>query len=437
MCHAHINGDLITDFGYGNPFFMGTDKPINHPAQTTYGPFASKHLTSGGWTWANSSVMGDIYVPDQTISDPTIINAYKNPLAGNALLSGALRILDFANGRFVNPTISTSSAVTLIPRSTSPDINSPGLRGKFFSRKKIWIDSPTEDEIRTLEQRTGAELVYSQLGIVVYKASGGDTISGLVAQQSSTTYKLYLTNASTMTCKGDIIIDGTVFLNNLSLDTGDAGCRLYVTGSVFIQGPINYVNGGNSNLQISSARAVVMGMRSLGARLTQNATPVAVSGIRRGWTDDQELNFNVAIINDRDNIDGLVNDAGPYEIMTDLGGTVLAILDDYDAPQWVAAPGRTTYPDPSTCSQVSTPPGNQPCAIKWADTYNRKTVNYSHVLLNAPKIYSRYYGKFQGVVIGEDVLFAIDNFTFESDPVMLQTTLLPLVQNRIFNMSSD
>ncbi len=437
MCHAQIHGDIVTDFGFGSPYFMGTDKSVNHPQQASYySPFASKHFSWMDALWKNSSIMGDVYVPDQTIGDARLLASYNDPIAGNAKPLSSLRILDFLNGKFLNPWINNGATpVSIIERTNSTDISVPGLRGNFLSRKEIWIDSPSEDEMRSLQQAPGAVQIFAKLGIIVYKASARDSADGFIVKQSSLNRHLFLTNTDIVHCRGDIIIDGVVLLNNLNLDTDSKGCRLHVTGSVFIQGPINYTKGegSGSNLQISSSRAIIMGMKTLSTRLTQDATTAMVSGMRSTWTDDQELAQNIKIIEDRDSVDGLTNDAGPFRVMKDKTGNIVAVQDDFDTKEWLPAPGQTSIPDASTCGD----PIVAPCSIDWAKSYQRKTIDFKHLLLNAPKVYSRYYGNFYGVVIAEDALFAIDHFVFYSDPLMYETTLLPLIQDRIFHISAD
>ena len=435
MCHAQINGDLITDFGSGNQFFMATDDIANHPLQTAYGPFNSRHFIEGGATWSASSIMGNVYVPNVAIKDSRIIASYT--AAGNSLSAAGLMLPDFLNSTFLNPLAGTSP-ISLIPKTTSTDITVAGLRGSFVGRQTIWIDAPSEDEIKDLEQGIGAEVVLSKPAAVVYKGASTDVIKNMLAVQSKTTYKLYMTNSGTVKCKGDIIIDSVLFLNNLVLDTDANGCRLYVTGTVFIQGPVTYLNGGDSNLQITSSRGIIMGMRALSSRLKQAATPLAVGGVRQGWTDADELTLNEAIFNDRDSVDGLTNDAGPFQVMTNATGDVIATMDDFDDQVWAPTAGYTTVPDPNTCDGTA-------CNVMWTgnlpneatQALYRKTINYSHLLLNAPTIQSRYWGIFQGVVIGENVLFAVNNFQFAKDPLMFRTSLLPLIEDRIFAISDD
>jgi len=76
----------------------------------------------------------------------------------------------------------------------------------------------------------------------------------------------YITNTAAVQCSGkDVVIDGTLLLNNLQIYAEQGGCRMYVTGSVFIEGPITYLSSGaaadpTQNLQISSATSIIMGV---------------------------------------------------------------------------------------------------------------------------------------------------------------------------------
>lgn len=441
MCHAQIHGDLITDFGAGSPFVLGTDAIANHPSQPYYSPFQSKHFIWGQDGWNGSSVMGNIYVPDLKIVDSRLIAAYTDPAAGNPVLNGALKIIDFLKGKYVFP--GSNAVVKVLKSENSTDIEKPGLRGNFYSRKSIWIDAPSAEEIRSLMQAPGVQIIKNSLGVLLAKNTAADTISGFSIKKSSTTQKNYFTNDVVTTCKGDIIIEGSVFLNNLILNTDDAGCRLYVTGSVFIQGPIIYPMGGESNLQISSASAIMFGMKSMSPRLTQLYTSAIPGGTRTAPNDLAEVAQNQSIINDSMNIDNLTNDAGPWFIMMNQAGVPVAVMEDWDTKHWIPLPGYAVPANPDSCPEVGMADvKNYPCSrvssAGYTDPYKfRKVINYEHLLLNAPKIHSRYYGIFKGVIIGEDVLFAVNNFKFEKDPVMIDVTLLPLLNERIFKMSAE
>lgn len=51
----------------------------------------------------------------------------------------------------------------------------------------------------------------------------------------------YFSTSGTLLCEGDLVIRGPLYLDHLKLQTVE-GCRLYVIGSVFIYGGIEYVN---------------------------------------------------------------------------------------------------------------------------------------------------------------------------------------------------
>lgn len=58
----------------------------------------------------------------------------------------------------------------------------------------------------------------------------------------------------------DIVVKGTLLLRKLKVNAAE-GCRLDVTGTVFIEEEITYAGTGErQNLQITSASAVVMGV---------------------------------------------------------------------------------------------------------------------------------------------------------------------------------
>lgn len=440
MCHAKIDGDLIVDFGYGEPFFFGQDNPTNHPQkQDTYGPFANKHFIHGANLWKTSAVSGNIYVPNATLTHPEIIAAHNNPLSGNTPKS-QVSVVEFLKNPFTfTDPFNAQNIITsrVIDYTQNPDLSVKGLRGDFVERRNIWIDAATEEEIRSLFYLPDSRFVAMQIGAVVYKGSPHHAVSGLAFRQSDQTRQWFVSHEDVLTCRGDLIIDGVVFFKNLKLKTDNNGCRIYSTGSVFIQGPIEYVGSGtHQNLQISSARAIIIGMKTVTTRLTMEATTHMVGGLRRAWTDDQELAFNLKIIEDRNRVSGLTNDAGPFRVMYGPDKTtVIAVMDDPDVRQWVAAPGVPSFPPASECGHVGQT--GKSCYLSWAVGYNRKTVNYKHLLLNAPKVYGRYYGVLEGVVISEDPLFAVSKFEFRHDPVMNEVPLLPLVRDRVFQISDD
>jgi hypothetical protein len=454
-CHAKIHGDFITDVGYDSPFFMGSDSPANHPGDTHYGPLQSKHFIHSTNTWRTASFMGDIYVPRVEVRIPDLIAAYNHPNTGNEPINSILLEDLLLSNLFVDPNKDgQGSVVPIVQRTTNADPDTPGLRGRIKSKDYIYIGAPTENEIRSLSQSSSSRLILNDVGLVVHKGDDGDFMSGLIARKNSKNRKIFLTHEEVLTCRGDLIVDGVLFLHNLKLDTDNAGCRIYSTGSVFIQGPITYVNQDKqpySNLQISSARAIVMGFASMGSRFGNDATGFITNGIREAITDTQEEIFNQKIISDRDRVEGLTDDAGPFKVVFGLVpgstaatsvGDLLGYTTNMDRYEWEGYMGRSV-PDLSTCrvgglgSAKAFYDQGYKCIIDHARDNLKKSIDFNHLLLNAPKVHSRYHGKMQGVVIGEDVLFAVGNFEFHADPVLSKVPLLPLLGDSIFFMTEE
>ena len=56
-----------------------------------------------------------------------------------------------------------------------------------------------------------------------------------------------------------------------------------------------------------------------------------------------------------------------------------------------------------------------------------REVHFERLLLNAPRIDSRYQGQFTGVVIAEVALMSLSKFSFTFDPVFSRVPVLPLL----------
>ena len=210
----------------------------------------------------------------------------------------------------------------------------------------------------------------------------------------------YVTNTTgkTLVCSGaDVVIKGPLFLKNVKVNADNGGCRFYVAGSVFIQGPITYVGSSKtSNLQISSSRIISMGVgygyptatiaetgcsptcNALSYRLLQDNRGAEISGASYGLRAAQVLADAARI--------GWIQDA------QDLTG------------------------------------GNLDTA-KSSSGATRAAINYARILFNAPIIYSRYLGKLKGTMISDIALFSLGKFNFEYDPVFEDPTVpaLPLL----------
>ena len=151
---------------------------------------------------------------------------------------------------------------------------------------------------------------------------------------------------------------------------------MYVTKSVFVTGTISYTSGNDDrNLQISSARAISLGLGSN--------------------------------CNDYDSLHGRLSD-----------------------------PNETRFADFFTRGQVN--PRTMLAAVRAdADAIgvlveascgpNGRAVGFSRLLLNAPLVESRYQGQYDGAIIAELTLTSLQALKFSFDPVFARASVLPLL----------
>jgi hypothetical protein len=66
------------------------------------------------------------------------------------------------------------------------------------------------------------------------------------------------------------------------------------------------------------------------------------------------------------------------------------------------------------------------------------SINFQHLLLNAPYVNGRYSGGFSGMVIADNVWWALGKFNFAKDNIFSQVPLLPLVDfNKILSVENN
>jgi hypothetical protein len=209
-------------------------------------------------------------------------------------------------------------------------------------------------------------------------------LSGLQVAAGQNGGSNYVTNASgsSFVCSGDVVVRGMLFLKNVNLKTDNKGCRLYVSGSVFIQGAVTYasVSGVTTpNLQITSSRMIGMGFSpsSLSNRL-------ALSG-DRAWTLPA---FHLRSASDVTSLHrSFVTEASSISGMVD------------------------------------------------ADSDTTDQVQFTGVLLNAPEVHSRYIGNFNGAVVAELALFRLNQFVFTFDSIFQDVPIFPALEDDILSLT--
>lgn len=378
-CHGVIGSNIATDFGYGTSNFM--------PSRAFFPSSGSGSIRTafndtdvgnniGGWQSlvANGS---SVHVPSTVI--PASVAKTVFGVDANTTFAQVMQWL----------TVKNSSGVSMVNGITPASGQS-----QIIQDTSISITYPSESEVIAL---LPAALQGNTIAVSAIQPSGSPApqFSGLAADSSGNFIR---NTASTVVCYGDVVVKGPLFLKDLNVQTDINGCRLYVSSTVFIQGPITYVNGSGGNVQITSARAVIMGMSAVrmgadpsGNSIRTNSDNLTTAGgpwPRFALSEDIEYNPSGDAINGVDPTTFFNN------LVLDADAIGSELLDAGD-PSYVANPGAgetvVTEPNTSANAQVGGP---------------RISINYSGLLLNAPHIHSRYAGQFQGVIIGDVAMLA-------------------------------
>ena len=434
-CHAEVHSNMITDFGYGGDgntrdYYFGGLSP------------------SAKYSWQDSMVYGDQWAfqiePDTSINPGSwaTINLVKNSTGNGQNVFVPMAALP------AGPAGKTG-ATTLrgyVQHRLSHSANMDTTAANAVEKNSIFIGSPTAARMKAVFAWSASDETQKYKYI---PDASGVALSGLNVSATGPANGSYFTNTGTVFCEGDLMLEGTVYLNNLNLQT-KTGCRIYATGSVFIYGPINYLTGmtgdySKRNLQISSAKAVLMGLGALwkngshceaGAYANPSLMPSYYAYYQAvvnpqptnpdptgNLSAQQKADYMVAIadsakfrLNDWGSVASTfyMNNAFFFRNDTRTGGAV--VKDFY--------------------TEMMSTIGQQYDAACRPETRN---VSYERLLLNAPLVEGRYSGGFKGSIIAEIALMGlgIDNlgnsrFKFEFDPVFQQADVLPLLTDQDF-----
>jgi len=321
LCHANVKSNLVTDFGFStndhDNFYFGLD---SSNLGSMYG--------NRDDNWKTSSFAAQVLVPRGTPATPF----------GQA--SAADFVSDVANSAEGN--------------DQRPEVNEV---------KSVYIGAPTEDDI----DRLSPAPLFSIEGIVD-------------APQINTGYLLYSGNIN---CNGSIVVKETLFLNEIRISTGGHGCRIYAKKTVFIQGEIQFmdtVSNPDTNLQITSARAILIGL---------------------GLCDKPSACHNATT-----------------------GNSIVGRLGR-PANQWFR---RETGRDSGKVLAIRNSIIEESRKLNLIDGAIRpagREVSFERLFLNAPEVHSRYTGAVKGSIVAEMAMFSLSKFYFEFDPVFSRVPILP------------
>ena len=465
MCHAEINSNMVTDLGHGDSFFMGGPIPANEfdAAQQKAVPgrpqfaFGGSMYSNWGGSWATATIKGDLFVPDVDISGNKILglkpkDAASNHMPANSSIRDFLTIPVIYNYWDQNPTNRHEFVQLQEQKGLAPGVVAypQGIVNEIVEVKEIQIKSPRSGDIQKIIDSGSVTSLGAQGGVSVYTTAGtqnqGFNISAVGNGKSAVKAN------GNVTCEGDVVIKGNVWFNNVTITSpkDKQPCRLYVDGSVFVTGEIKYGAAGHQTLQLASTEGILFGMKTTRYRTAH------FHGLRGMDTIAAGEAFYLKIHEAAESLTGLVDDAGPYRgiykriagqpdqilayaqnVPRDIGRVISG--DDFNIIKPILKDANThaAFNWEAYCGTAATTAGGYTCAVDWTKEFGRKTVNQSGLLLNAPVVWSRYFGQFKGVVIAETALFAVGKFKFEYDDSFESQSIFPLLDFAPFKMVKD
>lgn len=354
QCHAQVASNIITDFGYKDAYYFG-------------------QTPDSSW-WKSGGIYGDHGNNFKTMALP----ADKSVVVPKAELPP---IVAAAQG------LSTLGDYLRSQLSQSETASTRGA--KVLEKSSVFIGAPREADITAAFKLADGERAK------YFKNSDHSTdLSGLLDQGR------FFQNKGVLNCEGDLAIRGPLLLDNLELNS-KTGCRLYVIGSVFMYGPITYVNNdADSNLQITSTRSISMGLGS---------------AVKDGV---------------------LCEPTGHYKSAT--SGYGLNSLTNRHATFWTVPGNHVRQNGDPKAFGASVVAEADVIAAKAGPLYDAscrnegRNVSFEKILLNAPVVHSRYEGNISGTIIAEFSLMSLGKFKFSFDQVFTKVPVLPFIDQGLY-----
>lgn len=484
---ARISADLITDFGFGSGFFAGGNAPFIPPNSKATNPTAfygftvSQELISGSpiVTKTGSTIdatrefqspstdstsgdygfaRGNLLVPEAAISNTSFLSQVgsNSPVSLYNFLTNPYTLI---NGSVPLPALSSYLTTGRdFPLSDGTTNASSTFRGKVYQLKSVKINPPLASTILKYLPATTINDTKSNGSVnsSSFRAVGGAFLQGLWTKTSIDAFNPSVSQcdykdlavspsenryphgedngqcASTagaqaqFICEGDVIITAPLLLVDAVVHTSDKGCRLYVTGTVFVQGSLVAINDKATRtgtvspnspgiLQIASSSAIIFGFSKQSLCFSAScANPTdprnRPTGLSRLVSVSDSNASNPFLIKEADDVGSAM--ARMWAIQEDARKVGLQALD------------RTylSYSGNPLISIVSPNEGKTATGDKLtADGHT-----YSGLVLSAPYIFSNYSGVMTGAIIAEMALFS--NLQFVADPNLVGVPYFPMLE---------
>jgi hypothetical protein len=372
-CHAKVSSNIITDFGYGDSYYFGiTQSSPTWPSYSPYGGTDQLELRTMEMTKPNLSII----VPKAPLHSQVSAQRPQRASLADYVKQELLLAKPSVYDNFFDP----QNQKFLHTRNTS-----------VLAKSFVYIGAPTEEDIQKKFQLTSRERFKYFPENLSFSAS----LTNFVDKGS------YFTIKDSFSCNGDLAIRGPLLIENLSLNTLE-GCRLYVIGSVFIFGPIQYLGSSTKrNLQISSSRSINLGLGKINSSNEHCSSDYNQNHL--------EL-LNYSSLKTRYTVTGRTLDHNYLR----------QSLSPLEFGTRVESEARTIES------------GEKITFMDAACRPERRAVSFERLLLNAPAVHSRYQGSYSGSIIAEIAVGSLEKFVFSFDPVFSSVPILPFLDSKTY-----
>jgi hypothetical protein len=479
-CHASVDGDIITDFGntpvgatvpqggrFRNLFFkfdpsLSSDNTWNSNRASHYAGFRSLNELTGSLytkrTILNASTTSTEFMANMFI-DPT-----GTPGAAITAIPNNTNFLTFLKSRWNFGASNTGASDTWVKdpntswvsvcpgpneddgskvcRYTYGGANPVPVRdtitpasGPDIAINYLTISAPVASDIQkiaaastgpanTIDWSISAPAVaplYREpnaeevaAGVVQERSFSGLAVSAHAPEATTPTgtnaasvsVPPYVTNVEgvPIKCYGDVVVKGNLLLSSPSFITDIRGCRIHVTGDVIFWGHNNISDGTSPNTGITVNAGSYSATPNYGVQVT------SASSITFGLSRSQLTSELRAL-------------PGSAHTFAQSLGVPIGNECVYANGSWIANPG--TCPAGSAGMNGF---GDGQALPKGLAGWDHGLISYSHLMVNAPVIQSRYMGDFKGSVIADYALFRLGNLRFIFDSVFIGQVPFPRLQ---------
>ena len=377
-CHSSVSSNIVTDYGFGNSWYFDTVSPDSF--------YFDRDQAGNGLSTLSLLQNSEIIVP--TANVPAAIQSQFN----------VTTLAEFVQARFAQGSTNLSSQVREI--------------------QSLTINVPTASRIQQLFGNPTANFVY------LPDTSASPALSGLNFDNTNHVFMI-----KNLVCDGDLYLGATVMFNNATVQSVN-GCRIYATGSIFIDTPIQskaYNGSTNYNTQLLSAISIWMGTGKIiqnGAFCeTSNGSPIgwyASSGSTEGVDCTSAANV------DQPACDTLTQRAyqtlarntytRAYATPSDLKALLSTPLDPASPGTVLQARANVEASLGHSLVDAACEPGGRANSI-------------SRLMLVAPYVQNRYSGTFSGSTVAEAALMSLGTFTYQFDPVFTKVSIFSLLDS--------